>query len=102
MIDPTSILEMIWHDPLLIVAFLFLSLNLFFSTLVFLKLIRAGCATDYLSVCRLMLTAPLSYLRVRHTHGWSAWPAHMIWVSAILGMCTLFAGLFRLLRLVIL
>jgi hypothetical protein len=39
---------------------------------------------------------PAKYLKVRSEHGWSPWPAYLLWPSLILGIVSLVVGLFRL------
>jgi MFS superfamily sulfate permease-like transporter len=41
-------------------------------------------------------TVPRAYLKARSKHGWSAWPACALWLSFVLGIILLIAGLFRL------
>jgi hypothetical protein len=34
------------------------------------------------------------YLRIRHEHGWSAWPLHLVWIMVLLGVALLVVGMF--------
>ena len=37
---------------------------------------------------------PAEYLKIRRRHGWSAWPAYLLWPCLALGIVSLVVGLF--------
>jgi MFS superfamily sulfate permease-like transporter len=38
----------------------------------------------------------MQYLKVRSRHGWSPWPAYLLWPCLLAGVFSLVFGLFRL------
>ena len=83
------------HNPFLILGFLFWIVLGWSSSHVLLKLVRAGHKNDTFGMGKLIIALPRGYLRVRAAHRWPAWPAHLIWISAIGGFVSLAVGLLR-------
>lgn len=44
----------------------------------------------------LLFEVPLDYLRLRRNHGWSPWPAYLIWPTLLAGIALLVTGVFKL------
>jgi hypothetical protein len=82
------------HDPLVVLGFLLFGLCGWASAHIQLKLVRAGY--DRPVSGRLMVTFPRKYLEVSAQHGWSPWPAYLVWISVLAGAASLAVGLFRL------
>src|SRR4029077_6689948 len=82
------------HDPLVVLGFLLFGLCGWASAHILLKLVRAGY--DGPVSGRPIVTLPRKYLEVRAAHGWSPWPAYLVWISVLAGAASLAVGLFRL------
>jgi hypothetical protein len=87
----------LYQNPLFILAFLMWIASGWASCHLLLRLARAGYANDFLETSKLIATLPSTYLRVRQSHGWAAWPGHLIWISSIGGFVAFAAGLLRFL-----
>jgi hypothetical protein len=93
----TILASFLYDNPLFILAFLMWIVSGLSSSYVLLKLVRAGYGGDALGIGKLIATLPHGYLRARTAHGWPAWPAHIIWISAISGIVAFAAGVIRFL-----
>jgi hypothetical protein len=99
MVDLKSILQFVRHDPLVVLGFLLVGLSAVLSFIVFRRLATCGYKTGgYFAMWPMIVKVPLAYvyLKARSQHGWSAWPAYLVWLSGAAGMATLVVGLFRL------
>ena len=87
----------LFHNPLFVFSFLMWIVSGWSSCHALLKLAQAGYTNDFLGTGKVIVTLPSAYLRVRESHGWPAWPGHLIWVSSIGGFVAFAAGLLRFL-----
>jgi hypothetical protein len=99
MFNRNLIMEMVRHDPLMIVGLLLVGSSSWLSVVVLRRLLDNGYKfRGYFEMWPMIGTMPLAYLHLqaRKQNGWSAWPAYLIWIFAIAGLAALVAGLFRL------
>lgn len=95
-----AIRYMFVHDPAVIVGFLFIGIASFLFMHIQLKMLRLGHKSY--TFFRMSPTGkngwdmPAEYLRIRNKHGWSPWPAYLLWPSLFGGVLALVVGLFRL------
>ncbi|HXO31117.1 MAG TPA: hypothetical protein VN901_02055 [Candidatus Acidoferrales bacterium] len=84
-------------SPLAVLGFLLLGLAAWQSFVVFRRLEESGHKMYGLPTVW-MVTMPLAYLNLsdKSRRGWSAWPAYLVWSSAVAGIVVLAIGLFRL------
>jgi hypothetical protein len=87
----------LYHNPLFILAFVMWFVSGWSCCHILLKLAQAGYTNDFLGTSKVIATLPSAYLRVRESHGWPAWPGHLIWISSIGGFAAFAAGLLRFL-----
>src|SRR5262249_23735273 len=92
-----SLSGFLYQNPLFVLAFLMWIASGWASCHLLLKLASAGYGNDFLGTGKLIVTLPSAYLRVRQSHGWPAWPGHLIWISSIGGFVAFTAGLLRFL-----
>jgi hypothetical protein len=93
------ITEMMRQDPLVVIGFLLIGLSGWQSFVIYRRLSASGYKwRGYREAWPLIGTVPVAYLylKARKENGWSAWPAYLIWISAIAGISALVVGLFRL------
>ena len=94
------IAEMFHHDPAVILGFVFIVIQGVLFVHIQLKMTRAGYKTSYSFFGKPFSwngwDTPFEYLRVRAKHGWSPWPAYLIWPCLIVGVALLVFGLFHL------
>lgn len=93
--------KMIWYmlhrNPLVIVEFAFIGISGVLLAHIQLKMVRVGNKFPYGKyVTRRGMAAPLRYVNMRAEHGWSPWPAYLMWPAAIIGVVCLLLGLFQL------
>ena len=60
------------------------------------RLERCGIEIPRSTTLTRIVVIPRAYLRGQSIHGWAAWPAYLVWISAIAGFATLIIGLIRL------
>jgi hypothetical protein len=80
------------HDPLAILGFCLLGAGAVLFSHMQIKMSRAGISAV---VWRGMLAnyrLHAEYSKVRKEHGWSPWPAYLVWPCFALGIAALFAG----------
>ena len=88
---------MLHRNPLVIVGFVFIGISGVLLAHIQLKMVRVGNKFPYGKyLTRRGLGVPLEYLKMRGEHGWSPWPAYLMWPAAIIGVACLLLGLFRL------
>jgi hypothetical protein len=88
MVDLKSTLQFVRHDPLVVLGFLLVGLSAVLSFIVFRRLATCGYKTGgYFAMWPMIVTVPLAYLhlKARSQHGWSAWPAYLIWFPQLPG-----------------
>jgi hypothetical protein len=93
------IVEMVRHDPLLIVGLLLVGVSGWLPFVVLRRLMESGYKwPGYGASWPMIGTVPVAYLylKARRQKGWSPWPAYSIWICLITGLVALVAGLFRL------
>ncbi len=91
-----QVVYMAKHDPAVIVGFLLIgSASAMFMHIQF-KMIRAGYKTSWGKLPANGWDTPFAYLRVRSKHGWSPWPAYLLWPCMIVGIVIFALGVFRL------
>ena len=84
------------HDPMVVVGFLLVgTFSILFIHIQF-KMRSIGYNTNPMFTRPSDWGLPAKYLKVRSEHGWSPWPAYLLWPSLILGIVGLVVGLFRL------
>jgi hypothetical protein len=85
------------HNPLAVLGFLLLGLAGWQSFVVLRRLEESGHKMHSLPAVW-MVTMPFAYLNLsdKSRRGWSAWPAYLVWASAVAGIVVLATGLFRL------
>lgn len=91
MIDWHVIAYVVRHDPLPVAGFVFLGA---FAVLFFhiqSAMAKAGRKVHFQGFI-LDIGLPGEYLKARSSHGWSAWPAYLVWPCLILGGLLLFIG----------
>ena len=92
----SSIIEIVRHDPLAVLGFLFIGFSGWAFFHVYLKLQRSGAEMPQGMPMSLLVLIPRAYLRERARYGWPTWPAYIVWISALVGFAVLVAGLFLL------
>jgi hypothetical protein len=93
------IMEMVRHDPLVVIGFLLIGLSGWQSFVIYRRLAESGYKIrGYFAMWPTIGTMPLAYLHLKHRsqRGWSAWPAYLVWLLTVAGTAALVAGLFRL------
>lgn len=85
-----------YHNPLFVLAFLLWIVSGWTSCDALLKLARAGYTNDVLGTSKVIATLPSAYLRVGESHGWPAWPGHLIWISSVGGVVAFAVAVSRL------
>jgi hypothetical protein len=84
------------HDPFVVLGFLLIGAYAVLFVHIQFKMRSVGYKT-YPMVSRPSdWGLAVKYLKIRSQHGWSPWPAYLLWPSLILGVVTLVVGLFRL------
>jgi hypothetical protein len=88
---------MLHKNPLVIVGFIFIGISGVLLAHIQLKMVRIGNKVPYGKyLTRQNFDVPLQYLRIRNQHGWSPWPAYLLWPAAVIGVVCLVIGLFQL------
>ncbi|HKS67895.1 MAG TPA: hypothetical protein VJR26_11710 [Candidatus Acidoferrales bacterium] len=90
------ILEMVRHDPAGVLGFGFLGAFGALFVHIQIKMRSVGYQTYPLSHDLKDYRLPFEYLRIRAKHGWSPWPAYLVWPFFIAGCALLIYGLFHL------
>jgi hypothetical protein len=89
------IADMAKHDPLVILGFCLLGASGILYARMLVKMSRAGLRVVYWRFDG-KYRLPSEYLKARRDHGWSPWPAYLIWPCVALGIAALVGGLFLL------
>ena len=88
---------MLLKDPLVIVGLIFLGVAGVLLAHIQLKMVKLGYEFPYLKyLTKRNWEVPQEYLKMRTQHGWSPWPAYLIWPTAVIGVICLLVGLFQL------
>jgi len=95
MLTVASFCDLLTHNPLFTLTFIFWIISGWSSSHVLLKLVQAGYGGDVFGSGRLIARLPRKYLEVRVANAWSPWPAYLVWISAIGGFVSLVASMFR-------
>jgi len=91
-----AIVEMTRHDPLVILGFLLIGAFVVLFFHVQFKMQEAGHKAYDVFVSSRKYAMPTEYLRIRKQHGWSPWPAYLIWPCLLLGIAVLVIGVYRM------
>ena len=94
-----QVVLMIRRDPIVVMGFILIGASAVLAFRLHRKLLEVGQDTSYLFLSipsTAIWTVPRAYLKARSRHGWSAWPAYLMWLGVISGVTLLVAGLFRL------
>jgi hypothetical protein len=91
-----AIVEMARHDPMALLGFLLIGAFAVLFFRVQFKMQKAGYKTYDVFVSSRKYGMPTEYLRIRKQHGWSPWPAYLLWPCLLAGIALLIAGLLRL------
>jgi hypothetical protein len=94
-----QVVLMIRHDPMVVIGFILIGASAVLVFRLHRRLLEVGHDTSH-QFLRIPNTAvwtvPYTYLKARSKHGWSAWPAYLLWLCVVSGIILLIAGLFRL------
>ncbi len=95
------ITEMLRHDPALVLGFLLVGVSAVLYNHMQMNMVREGYKPSYSFFIPAVIspkawTSLTEYLRVRSKHGWSPWPAYLIWPSFFVGVALLLFGMFHL------
>jgi hypothetical protein len=84
------------HDPMVVVGLLLVGVSSILFIHIQFKMRSVGFKTYPMFTRPSDWGLPSKYLKIRCEHGWSPWPAYLLWPSLILGIVSLVVGLFRL------
>jgi len=90
------LLEMARHDPAAVLGFLLLGAYSILFIHIQFKMRDAGYDAYPLLWRPKDWGLPFEYLKIRAKHGWSPWPAYLVWPCLIAGVILLVFGLFHL------
>ena len=92
----TSSLDFARHDPWAVIGFSLIGASGVVCFHTYLRLERCGVEIPRSTTWARIVVIPRVYLRGRSMHGWAAWPAYLVWISAVAGFATLLIGFIRL------
>ncbi len=93
MIEWHVIAYVVRHDPLPVLGFALIGVGSVMWWHLQLVMTRAGYKTRMFQQFPNDIGLPVQYLKVRSGHGWSPWPAYLIWPCLVLGILFLVGGL---------
>ena len=88
-----TILYVVRHDPLPVLGFVLIGAGSVMWWHLHLAMVRAGYKTRMFQQLPNDIGLPGRYLKVGMRHGWSAWPAWLVWPCLLFGTVFLIAGL---------
>lgn len=88
-----TLINVLQHNPLAVLAFLLIGVSSALYMYIQLKMIRAGYVSSY-SFLKYTLgwfgqDVPPNYFEIGKKHGWSLWPAFLMWPCFFVGLILL-------------
>jgi hypothetical protein len=90
------LVEMARHDPAVIMGFLLIGTFAVLFIHIELKMREVGYKPNPFTRPSEYHALPFEYLRIRVKHGWSPWPAYLIWPCLAFGVALLVFGVAHL------
>jgi len=91
-----EIIEMFRHDPAVVLGFFLIGSGAVLFVHIQFKMRAVGYDTFPLISTPKDWGLPFEYLKIRGKHGWSPWPAYLVWPCYVAGTALLLFGLSHL------